>query len=56
VLRRISETMRDEVPEVLKKLYNKEHHNLYSPNVIRMIPCKEYEMGMACSIHGREEK
>jgi hypothetical protein len=48
--------MKEEVIEALKKLHNKELHNLYSTNIIGMIQCKEDEMGTACSTHGREEK
>jgi hypothetical protein len=40
-----------------RRLHNKELHNLYgSPNIIRMIKIKEYEMGRTCNTNGRDEK
>jgi hypothetical protein len=51
VLRRIFGPKRD---EDWRKLYNEELHNLYSPNIIRMI--KEDEMDRACSTNAGEEE
>jgi hypothetical protein len=40
VLRRISRLKRDEVVGGLRKLQNKELHNLYSPSIFRVIKSK----------------
>jgi hypothetical protein len=52
VLRRISESKRDEVMREWRKLHNEELHNLYSsPDIIRQV--KASEVGGACGMHGR---
>jgi len=57
VLRRIFEPKREEVAGGWGTLHNEELNNLYaSPNIIRGDQIKKYEMGGACSTHGRDEQ
>jgi hypothetical protein len=54
VLRRIFGSKREEDAGCLRKLYNKELHNLYaSPNIDEL---KEIEMNGTCSTHWRDDK
>jgi hypothetical protein len=52
VLKRKFGPKRDEVTGDWRKLHNEELHNLYSPNIIRMMR----KMGGACSSNGGEEE
>jgi hypothetical protein len=54
VVRKIFGPKRDEMMGDWRNLHNEELHNLYSPNIIRMI--KEDEMGRACSTNGGDEE
>jgi hypothetical protein len=54
-LRKISGPEREEVAE-WTKLHNEELHNVCSPTYYFGDQIKEYEMGGACSAHGRDEK
>jgi hypothetical protein len=52
---RIFGPRRDEVTGDWRKLHNEELHNLYLPNIIRMIKSRRM-MGRACSTNGGAEE
>jgi hypothetical protein len=57
VLRRISESKRDEVTEEWKKLHNKELHNLFlSPNIIRQIKSRTMRWARHVARMGHQRK
>jgi hypothetical protein len=41
--------------KIMKKLRNAVLHNLFSPNVIRMMKSRMMQMAMSCSMHRREQ-
>ncbi|KAJ4448654.1 hypothetical protein ANN_00044 [Periplaneta americana] len=57
VLRKIFGAKKDEVTGEWRKLHNTELHALYSsPDIIRNIKSRRFEMGRACSTYGRIQK
>jgi hypothetical protein len=55
-LMRMFGLMRDEVTGMLRKLYNKELHDLYSsPSIIRIIKWRRMMWVEACGVNGKQE-
>jgi hypothetical protein len=55
VLIRIFGPKREEVVGGWRRLHNEELHNLYgSPHIITVNKSKADEMGVVCSMHGRD--